>query len=195
MTNSLKIILLILTLVSCKTETGKKSVELKSDSRKEIKQEPKTELTDFTITEIDSLFDNGILTKKFYPNMSFCGGGLYGFYYNDELKLIDSKYQGELGYSSRKIYWNGDEILKIKYREYFAEWGKYEKNYPPEKVEYDPSKMTYSDTIYEITFGDKYKFKKIADNRIISTKTDSTLIEKLTDCGKRMKTELESINE
>ena len=195
MTNSLKIIFLILTLSSCKTETGKKSVELKSNIKTEIEQEQKTELTNLTIIEIDSLFENGILTKKFYPNMSACGGGLFGFYYNDELKLINSKYQAEFGYSSKKIYWVGDQILKIKYREYFAEWGKYEKNYPPEKVEYDPSKMTYSDTIYEITFGDKYEFKKMADNKIISTKTDSTLIEKLADCGKRMKTELESINE
>ena len=176
---------------SCKTESEK----TKSEPNIEITQELKTELPHFTPTEIDSLFDNGILTKKFYPNMSACGGGLFGFYYNNELKLIDSKYQAELGYSSKKIYWNGNEILKIKYREYFAEWEKYEKNYPPKKVEYDPNKMTYSDTIYEITFGDKYEFKKIADNKLISTKTDSTLIEKLTDCGKRMKTELESIKE
>lgn len=184
-----------MTLSSCKTETVEESVELKSDLKKEIKQEQKIELTNFTVMEIDSLFDNGILTKKFYPNMSACGGGLFGFYYNNELKLIDSKYQAELGYSSKKIYWSGNQILKIKYREYFAEWGKYEKNYPPEKVEYDPSKMTYSDTVYEITFGDKYRFKKIVANKVVSTKTNSTLIEKLTDCGKRMKTELESINE
>ncbi|GAB4154407.1 MAG: hypothetical protein Tsb0033_02360 [Winogradskyella sp.] len=195
MKNSIKILFLILTLGSCKTETRKESVTLKSDYQKEIKQEPKTDLTDFTITEIDSLFENGILTKKFYPNMSFCGGGLYGFYYNNELKLIDSKYQAELGYSSRKIYWNGNKILKIKYREFFAEWGKYQKNYPPEKVEYDPSKMTYSDTIYELTFGDRYEFVKMASGKVISTKTDSTLTKKLTDCAKRMKTELESIKE
>lgn len=195
MKNILRILFLILTLNSCKTESGKESEKLKSESNKEIIEKSKTELTDFTPKEIDSLFDNGILTKKFYPNMSACGGGLFGFYYNTELKLIDSKYQAELGYSSKKIYWNGNKILKIYYREYFAEWGKYEKNYPPEKVEYDPSKMTYSDTIYEISFGDKYEFKKMANDKVISTKTDSTLIEKLTDCGIRMKTELESINE
>ncbi|WP_405569065.1 hypothetical protein [Winogradskyella sp. Asnod2-B02-A] len=195
MKNILRIIFLILTLSSCKNESGKDSAESKPDLNKEIIKEQKTELTDLTIMEIDSLYDNGILTKKFYPNMSACGGGLFGFYYNNELKLIDSKYQAELGYSSKKIYWNGKKILKIRYREYFAEWGKYERNYPPEKVEYDPNKMTYSDTIYEVTFGDKYEFKKMSDNRLISTKTDSTLIEKLTDCGKRMKTELESINE
>lgn len=171
-------------------ESTKDSVELKPDLKKEVEKERKTELTNFTIIEIDSLFDNGILTKKFYPNMSACGGGLYGFYYNDELKLIDSKYRAELGFSSKKIYWNGDEILKIKYREYFAEWGKYKKKYP--KDEWDESKMTYSDTIYQITLGDKYDFKKMVNQKVISTKIDSTLVKKLIDCGKRMKIELES---
>lgn len=187
----LNILFLILTLISCKNESKK---EL-DKTEKIIAESQKSELTEFTPSEIDSLYMNGMLTKKFYPNMSACGGGLDGFYYQDDLKLIDSKYQAELGYSSKKIYWNGNKILKIKYREYFAKWGEYEKNYPPEKVEYDPTKMTYSDTIYEITFGDKYEFKKMADNKLISTITDSTLIEKLTDCGKRMKTELEAINE
>lgn len=178
-------------MISCKNESKK---EL-GKTEKIIVQSQKSELTEFTTSEIDSLNVNGILTKKFYPNMSVCGGGLYGFYYQNELKLIDSKYQAELGYSSKKIYWSGENILKIEYREYFAEWGKYEKNYPPEKVEYDPSKMTYSDTIYEITFGDKYEFKKIANEKIISEEIDSTLINKLIDCGKRMKSELESITE
>ncbi|WP_299125373.1 hypothetical protein [uncultured Tenacibaculum sp.] len=183
-----------MTLTSCKTEIGK-SVDLKSDHKLVAEQKQKTELLNFTIMEIDSLFDNGILSKKFYPNMSACGGRLYGFYYNNDLILIDSKYGAELGFSSQKIYWNGNKILKIKYREYFAEWEKYQKNYPPKKVEYDPSKMTYSDTIYEITFGNKYGFKKMAKEKVISIKTDSILIEKLTDCAKQMKTELESTNE
>ena len=121
-----------MTLNSCKTDTGKKSVELKSDIKTEIEQEQKTELTNFTIKEIDSLFDNGILTKKFYPNMTACGGGLYGFYYNDELKLFNSKDHAELEYSRKEVYWAEDQILKIKYREYCAEGGKYEKNDPPE---------------------------------------------------------------
>lgn len=127
--------------------------------------------------------------------MSACGGGLDGFYFKNELKLINSRYQAELGYSSKKIYWKGNEILKIKYREHFPEDEKYLKKYPLDKYEYDPSKMTYSDTVYEITFGSKFEFKKIASEKIISKKTDSTLIKRLIDCGKRMKTELESITE
>ena len=187
----LNILFLILTLISCKNESKN---EL-DKTEKIINQSQKSELTQFTTSEIDSLNVNGLLTKKSFLDMSDCGGGLDGFYYQNELKLIDSKYKAELGYSSKKIYWNGNKILKIKYREYFAEWGKYEEKYPPKKIEYDPSKMTYSDTIYEITFGDKYVFKKIANEKLISKKVDSTLIDKLIDCGKLMKTELESITE
>lgn len=191
MMNNLKIIFLILILSSCKNEQVKESVQSKSDFKEKITELKKTELTDFSIIEIDSLFDNGILTKKTYPRMSYCGGGLSGFYFKNELKLIDSKYGAELGFSSKKIYWNGNKMLKIIYREYFAEWGKYEKKYP--KDEWDANKMTYSDTIYEITFGKIFELKKISDRKVISTKTDSILIERLTKCGKRMKTELESI--
>lgn len=175
-------------------ESGKDSIELKSDQKIEVEQKQKTESTNFTILEIDSLFNNGILTKKFYPNMSYCGGALYGYYYKDELKIIDSEYGAELGFSSKKIYCNGNKILRINYREYFPEDGKYLKNYPLEKYEYDPSKMTYSDTIYESTSLNKYEFKKMADNKVVSTIIDSTLMKRLIDCGKRMKTELESIN-
>ena len=118
--------------------SGKETPELKPKYEKE----QKLELAKYTILEIDSLFDKGVLTKKTYPNMSRCGGGLAGFYFNNELKLINSKYQAELGYSSQKIYWDKNKMVKIIYREYFAEWEKYEKNYPPEKVEFCASKMT-----------------------------------------------------
>jgi len=41
MKNSLKIIFLILILSSCKKESGKDSVELKTDLKKEVEQESK----------------------------------------------------------------------------------------------------------------------------------------------------------
>jgi len=191
MKQAFNILLLILTLISCKNESKKELDKTDSISKSEVN----AELNEFTSSQIDSLNEKGELSKIFYPNMSACGGGLNGFYFKNDLKLIDSKYQAELGYSSKKIYWSGNKILKIKYREYFAEWEKYEQKYPPKKVEYDSSKMTYSDTIYEITFENKYEFKKIASEKIVSKKTDSTLIKKLIDCGEQMKTELESITE
>ncbi|MCT4665031.1 MAG: hypothetical protein N4A45_07350 [Flavobacteriales bacterium] len=177
---------------SCRNEK-KEFVELKPDlvEKNNLKQKS----ANFIVNEIDSLFENGILLKKSYPSMSTCGGGVTGYYYNNELKLIDSKYNAELGFSSKKVYWSGNKILKIKYRQYFAQWRKYDKKYPHEKFEFDPNKMTYSDTIYKITFGDKNVFQKIASNKIISTKTDPKMIEELTNCGKRMKAELETLNE
>ena len=123
--------------------------------------------------------------------MSSCGGGIYGLYFKNELKLIESKYGAELGFSSRKIYWKENKILKIVYREYFAEWEKYAQIYPPKKVKYNPEKMTYSDTIYKITFGKKYEFKKMANGKVISERIDSTLVENLKECSYKMKKELE----
>ncbi|WP_435263278.1 hypothetical protein [Tenacibaculum sp. nBUS_03] len=57
------------------------------------------------------------------------------------------------------------------------------------KNEYVQSKITYSDTIYETTFVNKNEFKKMSDNKIISTEVDSTLMKRLIDCRKRMKIE------
>ena len=191
MKNSLYILFLILGLISCKNES-KNELDKTEITTPQFQE---TEAQEFTISEIDSLYFNGELIKKSFPSMSACGGGLYGFYFKDDLKLIDSKYQAELGFTSKKIYWNRNKILKIKYREYAAEWGKYEKKYPQKEFKYDPSKMTYSDTIYEIAFGDKIEFRKTSKKKIISKKLDTTLIKKLIDCGERMKEELESISD
>ena len=141
--------------------------------------------------EMDRLFEQKLLTRYFYPNMSGCGGGLYGYYKDSTLLIIDATYKTELGFSSRKVYWHDGNIIKINYREHFAEWAKYEKNYSSDKFEWDPSKMTYTDTIYQITLGDKYQMQKITGSKLISEKQDSLLIKILVDCGFEMKKELE----
>lgn len=164
-------------------ETKIKILELK------VKTDFQKNLVEISI--IDSLKENDQLLKKRYPSMSSCGGGVYGLYFKNELKLIESKYGAELGFSSRTVYWKENKILKIVYREYFAEWGKYAQNYPPKKVKYNPEKMTYSDTIYKITFGKKYEFKKMANGKVISERIDSTLVENLKECSYKMKKELE----
>ena len=60
----------------------------------------KPEIDDY-VKIIDSLISNNKLIKVFYPNMSACGGGLFGYYQNGELVLIDATYQAELGFSSK----------------------------------------------------------------------------------------------
>lgn len=150
---------------------------------------------ELTIEKIDSLNTVGGLNKKFYPNMSACGGALNGFYYKDELVFIDATFQGEISFTRKKMYLSNSEFIKIKYQEHFPEREKYEKNYPKDQFKFDPRKMTFSDTFYEFEFKDKIGFKKIFEGKIISTELDSTLLDELIDCGTRMKKELETITE
>ena len=189
---NLIIIILLFNITSCKQNVESKNEPKKKDI-KVLELKPKTDFqkNKIEISIIDSLKENDQLLKKRYPSMSSCGGGVYGLYFKNELKLIESKYGVELGFSSRKVYWKENKILRIVYREYFAEWEKYAKKYPPKKVKYSPEKMTYTDTIYKITFGEKYEFKKIANEKVISERIDSSLIDNLKECSYKMKKELE----
>jgi hypothetical protein len=142
---------------------------------------------------IENLKAENKLEKIFYPNMSACGGGLYGYYLDNKLVLIDATYQAELGYSSRILYINQDNFVKIIYREHFAEWEKYEQKYPSDKYEFNEKKMTYSDTLYKITLATPTVFKKQAGNKTISIEINQTLIDELLHCGREMKEELNEI--
>ena len=142
--------------------------------------------------ETDRLIEQKLLIKYSYSHMSGCGGGLYGYYKDSIMLMTDATYKAELGFSSRKIYWHDGNIIKIIYREHFAEWAKYEENYPPDKYEWDPNKMTYTDTVYQITLGKKYQMQKMAVGELISEKSDPNLINRLIDCGLEMRQELET---
>jgi hypothetical protein len=142
---------------------------------------------------IDKLRAGNKLVKVFYPNMSFCGGGLYGYYLNKKLVLVDATYQAELGFSSKTYYIEHDNYVKIIYREHFAEWGKYEEKYPHDKFDFDPSKMTYTDTIYSIVFANPTIFNKKSKGKTISNKLDQSLIDRLQNCGLEMKAELHEV--
>ena len=145
------------------------------------------------IKTIDSLIKKKELHKYSYPDMSACGGALDGYFYNGKLVYIDATYQGELGYSNRKIYLKDSLIYKIIYREHFAEWEKYYKNYPDDKYVFDASKMTYSDTLYTIILTNPIRFIKTSKKKIISKKINNKLLTELLTCTKEMKTELESM--
>ncbi|MCC6701843.1 MAG: hypothetical protein IT221_09985 [Fluviicola sp.] len=133
------------------------------------------------------------LVKVFYPNMSACGGGLYGYFQNKQLVCIDATYGAELGFSSRKMYIKNGVIYKIIYKECFAEWGKYDRNYPADKFEFDPSKMTYTDDVYTILLANQVRFTKSSHKKNIPTKPDNTLIDQLLECGKQMQADLTEV--
>lgn len=145
------------------------------------------------VKKIDSLKIKNLIQKISFPDMSACGGGLDGYYYNDKLVYIDATYQAELGYSRRKMYIKDTLILKILYQKHFAEWEKYFKIYPNDKYIFDPQKMTYSDTLYTIIICNPISFVKSAKKKIISKNIDQKLIDELISCGLEMKQELETI--
>ena len=140
---------------------------------------------------VDKLKAENKLVKISYPNMSGCGGGVDGYYLNKNLVLIDATYNAELGFSSRTIYIDQDKFLKVIYRKHFAEWEKYEEKYPHDKFEYDPTKMTYTDTVYSMALTTPTIFHKTTGNKVVSNKLDQTLLDRLLSCGQQMKLELQ----
>ncbi|MBN2571135.1 MAG: hypothetical protein JXA68_03325 [Ignavibacteriales bacterium] len=149
----------------------------------------KGEIEDYC-SNINKLKSENDLIKVFYPNMSACGGGLNGYYQGDKLLFISSTYSAELGYSSKTVYFKDNKTVKIIYREHYAEWGKYEEKYPSDKYEWNPDKMTYSDTLYSISFSSPISFEKSSYDKFIDNQVDYELIKRLTDCTEEMRNEL-----
>lgn len=131
------------------------------------------------------------LEKFFHPNMSHCGGNLYGFYDSGELVKIESRFGAEFGYSIRNIEFKNGEVIKIFYHEYYADYEKFSQNYPNSEF-IDREKLTYTDTSYIIEFGTKNSFKKYGGKVLVSNQINEDLIQKLLDCAETMKYELDS---
>ncbi len=55
-----------------------------------------------------------------------------------------------------------NELVKIIYYEHFPEWDKYYEKYP-NLDDFDPEKMTYSDTLYILEFGKKDHSKNMQE--------------------------------
>ena len=146
--------------------------------------------TTLTKTQIDSIvklidkeINDKVLTKYFHPNMSVCGGAIWGYYLDSTLLVIDSRYGAELGYVTQKVYLYNSEIIKINGEGEAAEWEKYEEKYPHEKYEFDESKMTYMHSEYEIFFGENVQI-------LGDMESDSTSINRLINCANTMNKEL-----
>jgi hypothetical protein len=184
---------LILLILLC----GCREAPIQEESNNQIEDSPieTVSYNDSTISEeiIQEIRnkEDSYTQKFFYPNMSYCGGAVYGIYKKGELIRIESRYGAELGFSSREVDFDNGEIVKISYREHFAEWGEYSESYPNEET-YNPERMTYSDTLYVLEFGKERSFKKFAGEILISTAPNEELIIRLLKCVETMKNELET---
>lgn len=148
---------------------------------------------ELTKVVIDSLMSNNHLLKISYPGMSRTGGALDGFYYNKELVFINSMYRAELGFTETKYYLSSSHFSEIIYREHLPETEIYLKKYPLDKFEYDETKFSYSDTIYQVKLIGESQFQKHSNGKLISVETDTVLLKRLIRRGNKMKLDLESI--
>lgn len=133
--------------------------------------------------------ESSSLKKYFYPNMSYCGGALYGFYRDDELMRIESTFGSEFGYSSKNVDFNNGKIMRIRYREHYVDWEKYYKTYPNES-EIDPNKLNFTDTLYVLECDETASFNTYVKNKLVSTKLNTVLKAQLISCVETMKKEL-----
>ena len=147
---------------------------------------------DAQIHEIDSLYKAHKLDSLFYPNMSKCGGAVFGYYLNKQLVLIHSVYNAELGYTSKRVYFNKNEIVKIIYEEHKVKWEKFHQNHHPQLDARDFNKMNYSNVMYTFTLKPSLKMIQFNSDTIQSEEINMDLLETLLECSKSMKKELET---
>ncbi len=151
------------------------------------------EFGDYLMT-IHQLKAENKLIKVSYPNMSSCGGAVDGYYLDKNLVQISAQYNAELGFTKQEVFFNNDTILRIDYKQNIAEWGKYDQNYPADKYDWDPDKMTYTDTSYIIMFSDPIIFIKWGrEQKIVKREVEQKIVNQLRSCAQEMKQELQIV--
>lgn len=134
------------------------------------------------IQRVDSLKAANGLVKVNYPNKTFCGG-IEGYYKDGICVLIVATNRAELGFIRRTFYLKDEVFIEFQLHKHSAEWGKYDETYPPDKFEWDPEKMTYTDEEWRIRLSSPYKFTKKTDQGFVPVLTDSSMLIDLLSCG------------
>jgi hypothetical protein len=165
------------------TKAHSKTIET---SKKSTKTNPVSDTTHCS----KKYLDNVKIERFEYPQMSYCGGALEGIYSNDVLIRIESTYGYDMGYSEKNIDFKDGLITRIEYRQHDADWVKYNQRYGSEEGDIDPSKMTYFDTLYVLTFKPEREFIIYSGKERVHREVSKELIQHLLDCTAAMKTEL-----
>lgn len=142
------------------------------------------------VKTIDSLRTHKKLTKIKLSNMSWCGGGVSGYYSKDKLVYISSTYGAEYGYSEKKVYLKDTVSYKIIYHQHFVDWDKYYKTNSDQEI--DEKKLHYGDTTYTLLLASPLKITKESGGKLFPTIFNSITEEHLLKCASVMRKELEN---
>lgn len=78
-------------------------------------------------------------------------GSVEGYWNRNDLAIIETAYHAELGYTSQTVYWMEGKVCRIVLKAHTANWSEYERDHGEE--EFDASKVTFTDTYRDHTFG------------------------------------------
>jgi hypothetical protein len=142
--------------------------------------------------EIQSKLDKKELERFFYPDMSYCGGSLYGYYDKNKLVYIDATYGAELGYI-QKIYFIKDSVyFKIVETNYQPAdmVDEYCKTHKTKTGECDFKNMPFDKIVTTVIFSNNRIVARTKNGKKSELKNTADIIESLIDCGQIMQKEL-----
>ena len=142
--------------------------------------------------EIKSKLDRKELNRFFYPNMSDCGGGLYGYYANDKLVYIDATYGGQFGYIRTNYFIKDSVYFKIIETNYqpSVSTDQYCKTHQTKNGDCDYGSMPYNKIVTTVIFTKDTIVTQLKNRRKVKLTDTKNVVRTLFKCGQSMQKEL-----
>ncbi len=141
------------------------------------------------VTAIDKLQKARQLKKISYPEMSSCGGGLYGYSQKGKLQYIDATYGAEFGYSAQKVWFKDSSVIKIVLQEHHADYDAYSAKYPNAES-FDEKLLTYHDKVTTIILTNPPIITQTFDGKKVPVDFTDKDLQKTLRCIDQMMLEL-----
>ncbi len=127
---------------------------------------------------IDDLIKEDKLTIKEYPDRSYCGGAIRGYFLDNKLVYINSSL-GVADYAGfTDVYFRDTSIVKIKMREFFP-----------------VNDSTSTDSTYVLLYTNPIERSTITKQGMKVNSVNDNRVKQLQDCAMRMKKEILSIKQ
>lgn len=142
--------------------------------------------------EIEIKVNSHQLKKRTYPNMSSCGGNLFGYYDGDKLVYMIGFLSAEFG-NVQTVFWIRDNrYYKIVERRHLpsVSTDDYCKTHITSSGQCDTKNIPYANTVTTILFSSDTVVTVAKSKRRIKIKDATKRAKDLVNCGESMKGEL-----